>query len=674
MSDDRKTPDTPRLDPKDAAIAASFTLALHNLGQMVFVPRPDTSLTTRILHHFYDIGHLLTLGCTTALFIHLISRTAPKQRNIHLPALTATALIAAPTTLAPDFTGFAQTLSKYAPLATLRWLLPMAAALSLPIAAILGTLANRPYLRWIALSLACMATLSNFIALRNDYLGIHLYLTAAALTLAVTAFAGAPLPRRLLKPSHPKRRTLYAIAAAWAALSLIVWPSNTVILQLFFLETQIATPWLARARAAFLGWNTPVDPASFDPETLTKPYFPNTAPQTAGYFRERPPSLPPRPINNTFKLFPNPVVILITIDSARAEVFQGDKYKELFPNLFQLRDTGLQFTQARSPGAQTYSVLTSIFTGKYFSQQRWAPHKNGKSKRWPHQDTSPGFPAMLTNAGILSKHLATEDVLMSDYGCARGFGEEIHIGNTPPASAVIDKAIETLKARRHTGNLFLYMHLLDAHAPYDRAGTEGTPFERYLRELALIDTEIGRLKNAVHALGLRRRTAWIISADHGEAFGEHDTYRHALTLYDELTHVPLFFIAPGIPPNLIEIPVSLIDLGPTILNLFGMLAPGDSMGESLLPFIQNPRHTPARPIFMDSGRLIQALLFPDGFKLIRNKRRGTLELYDIQNDPGELNNLSDSRPEDTQQRHQILHTFFGTHTLREDGYTPPYMR
>jgi arylsulfatase A-like enzyme len=72
--------------------------------------------------------------------------------------------------------------------------------------------------------------------------------------------------------------------------------------------------------------------------------------------------------------------------------------------------------------------------------------------------------------------------------------------------------------------------------------------------------------------------------------------------------------------------------------------------------------------------LKQSMLFDDGYKVIRDLRRQTLELYNLAEDPGELNNLSDGIDPDQDEHVLLLRSFFQVHTYREDGYRVPYVK
>jgi arylsulfatase A-like enzyme len=161
-------------------------------------------------------------------------------------------------------------------------------------------------------------------------------------------------------------------------------------------------------------------------------------------------------------------------------------------------------------------------------------------------------------------------------------------------------------------------------------------------------------------------------ADHGEAFGEHGRLRHATTLYDELLRVPLLVHVPGVTPQRVTAPVSLMDLGPTVLDLMGQSTPGHFLGQSLVPYLRGLEPVLSRPIVAE-GRGKQALLLPDGRKVIVDNRSYTLELYDLGADPGEEHNLADDGAQIAEPL-GLLRAFFEAHHSRRPGYAPHFRR
>jgi arylsulfatase A-like enzyme len=220
---------------------------------------------------------------------------------------------------------------------------------------------------------------------------------------------------------------------------------------------------------------------------------------------------------------------------------------------------------------------------------------------------------------------------------------------------------------------YYFIHYLDSHAPFHAGGRRGGKFARYLRALRVVDGFVGEVRAAIERLGLSERVLLIVTSDHGEAFGEHHSSFHGGTLYDELVRVPLAVVGPGVAQRQIDTPVSLIDLGPTVLDWFGVPTPAAFMGESLVPLLRGQERSFQRPIVSETG-LKQAMLFADGRKVIRDLRRQTLELYDLGVDPGELVNLSDDVDPDQEEHVLSLRGFFQTHTYRENGYRVPYVK
>ncbi|HEU5076885.1 MAG TPA: sulfatase-like hydrolase/transferase, partial [Polyangiaceae bacterium] len=212
----------------------------------------------------------------------------------------------------------------------------------------------------------------------------------------------------------------------------------------------------------------------------------------------------------------------------------------------------------------------------------------------------------------------------------------------------------------------------DPHDPYDLATREGSPFDRYLAEVALVDKHLARLFDALQRRGLAERTIVIVQADHGEAFGEHGSQTHGTTLYDEVLRVPLMFKIPGVAARRISTPVTTMDLGPTILETFGLAVPASFMGQSLVATLKGATPRLTRPIAAEN-RLQQTLVLSNGLKIIHDLRTKTNELYDLSKDPGETQDLS-GNSELLAEPLATLQAFFEAHRYRAGGYQPPFIR
>ena len=115
-----------------------------------------------------------------------------------------------------------------------------------------------------------------------------------------------------------------------------------------------------------------------------------------------------------------------------------------------------------------------------------------------------------------------------------------------------------------------------------------------------------------------------------------------------------------------------MDLGPTILDLFGADTPATFNGQSLVPFLTGGTVALTRPLLAE-GRLRTAITEPDGFKVIEDPRRKVVEAYDLTADPHETRNLFDLEPAraSTRRSPTFQWAFFAARTRREGGYEPP---
>ncbi|HKJ23551.1 MAG TPA: sulfatase-like hydrolase/transferase, partial [Myxococcota bacterium] len=174
---------------------------------------------------------------------------------------------------------------------------------------------------------------------------------------------------------------------------------------------------------------------------------------------------------------------------------------------------------------------------------------------------------------------------------------------------------------------------------------------RYDEEIRFTDAGVGRLLAGLEHAGVDDDTVVVITADHGEEFMERGWIGHTRTLYQELVSVPLLVRgragAPGHGQR-VPRPVSLVSLAPTILELAGVDAGGRAFeGPSLASFVAGGEPPPAGHVFAEvdfrgpvAKQAKKKAVIGPRFKLIRDDRRGRVELYDLANDPHERRNLA----------------------------------
>ena len=176
----------------------------------------------------------------------------------------------------------------------------------------------------------------------------------------------------------------------------------------------------------------------------------------------------------------------------------------------------------------------------------------------------------------------------------------------------------------------------------------------YDSEIGYTDHHIGMVLDRLRDLDLFDDTLIILTADHGEGFGDHGTVGHDDMLYRELLDVPLLVKYPGRQPDTVTGPVALVDIYPTILRELG-LPSLDGMAGRPLPRSPAEDENGERILFAETSRraMLRAAI-SSRFTLIETLPDGTLEFYDRLEDPEEKNNLVPSAdPEFTRLRQAL---------------------
>ena len=181
----------------------------------------------------------------------------------------------------------------------------------------------------------------------------------------------------------------------------------------------------------------------------------------------------------------------------------------------------------------------------------------------------------------------------------------------------------------------------------------------YLSEVRKADQEVAR---TLDILKPTKNDIIIITSDHGEEFFEHGGFtHHNAHVYQELLHVPLIIRLPGLEHagKVIDTPVTLVDLYPTLLELLGEPVPEDISGISLKPLIEGEK-VASRPLFVEEHSETErenTVLIEYPWKIIYQNRKKKASLFNLVDDPSEKNDLKHAEPERAVRMRDDLNTW-----------------
>src|ERR1700681_750806 len=316
------------------------------------------------------------------------------------------------------------------------------------------------------------------------------------------------------------------------------------------------------------------------------------------------PNLPPRRSPSQ-----HPNVILITLDTTRADRmgFLGSK-RGLTPNLDAMAREGIVFTRAYSHVPLTTASHATILTGTYSQFNHVNDFGIPLSPRLPY------LPDLLRRHGYHTGAFVGSLILDPLDGTAPGFDRGFDVYDAGfhlrrhgadryktverRAGDVVQHALAWL-SQLQNGPFFLWVHLYDAHDPYDPPEPFKARFasQPYDGEIAYADSAVGKLLDEIRKHGLYDETLIAVMADHGESLGAHGENTHGIFLYDETLHVPLLFKLPAshAAGKRIDARVRLVDVAPTILQEAGLPVPKEMQGESLSPLMNKVTTNPPHP-------------------------------------------------------------------------------
>ena len=204
----------------------------------------------------------------------------------------------------------------------------------------------------------------------------------------------------------------------------------------------------------------------------------------------------------------------------------------------------------------------------------------------------------------------------------------------------------------HGEQFFLFLHYYDPHiayippAPFDLRFAD----DPYRGEIAYTDHCIGEVIAELKALDIYDSTLIVITADHGEMRGEHGESTHGFFVYQSAIHIPLIFKVPGLQGGRrVSALAGLIDIVPTIRSLLGITMEAEIHGTDLVPWFgeRNVSEEDAREMYCEAllstkyGANALSALVTSQWKYILTT---SPELYNLTDDPDELDNLHGRRP------------------------------
>ena len=327
------------------------------------------------------------------------------------------------------------------------------------------------------------------------------------------------------------------------------------------------------------------------------------------------------------------------------------------PNIDLLAAGAVVFAAAGSPVPITLPSHASMLTGLI-------PPRHGVRLNERHRlpDRVPTLAEVLQRHGYQTGAFISGLPMVKTGGLAQGFDvydEELTalgVGDSSVVTRTERYAEEVLEAARawlwstdSTRPVFAFVHIFDPHEPYEKP-LSATAAPSYDGEIAYVDRTLGPFLAALGNDPRWHGMLTVLTSDHGEGLWEHGEKDHGLFVYESTLHVPLIVHWPGrFAPRRVHVPVNIVDVVPTILELVELPGLPDVDGESLCSLMERP--TPDERVHYFES-LLGSLNY--GWAPLRGVRCGRYKyisaprpgLYDLQQDPHELHNLCAARPAD----------------------------
>jgi arylsulfatase A-like enzyme/Tfp pilus assembly protein PilF len=350
----------------------------------------------------------------------------------------------------------------------------------------------------------------------------------------------------------------------------------------------------------------------------------------------------------------NGPILLVSIGTLRADHLPVYGYRKVeTPAIDALSADGVVFERAYSHTPQTLPAHASLLSGRL-------PFETGvrDNAGFVVKDAERMLPEMLSDRGFVTGAVVSSYLLRKETGINQGFA--FFDGGTVSSSpdegkgplqrdgAISERIAERWLESTRTTRAFLFLQLSEPHRPY-APPARFAEYPPYDGEIAYADEIVGRLVKYLKTHQLYDQSTIILVSDHGEGLGDHGEQEHGLFVYEEAVRVPLIVkqaAGEGAGRRVQDV-VQHVDLVPTILDLAKAPLPGHLSGQSLKPLLDGTGGLQGRIVYSESlyG------LYHFGWSGLTSVTDGRYrfveapneELYDLQEDPAERENLAGDR-------------------------------
>ncbi|MCI0613606.1 sulfatase [bacterium] len=394
-------------------------------------------------------------------------------------------------------------------------------------------------------------------------------------------------------------------------------------------------------------------------------------------------------------------VIIIILDAAGAKHFPMYGYhRDTTPNIKNLLNDSIQFERAYTQAVYTLAATATLMSGLDPFRHQIIYRRNKlvlKESKLPNETFT--LAERFLNSGYATGTFVSNGNASSTFGMTQGFQEvrevfreKTYTGWGMDITNRFTQWLQSLKAGRP---FFAYIHYREPHAPFNPpesfknhftdpnyTGYKDASYEMrrkinmgeisstqadrdyieatYDENLRYGDYEVGRVIKKLKDMKVYDKTILIITADHGEAFWEHNFQGHNSQLYEESVHIPLIVKLSSkteLNKKKVKNPVRTIDLYPTLVDLLELSRRNWNVdGHSFIPYLVSDKLDDV-PVFTQTISEQGYSWMEGNFKYIYH-RHASEELYNLKTDPEERNNLIKT---DTVQAGYLRSRLFGWH-------------